>query len=49
MNNINKTYRRDKNHNYLILSLSEEEEESQYQIEMIRENNIDGLLPCDVV
>lgn len=49
MSNINKTYRRDKSHNYLILSLSEEEEEPQYQIEMLRENNIEGLLPCEVV
>lgn len=49
MKEIRKTYKRDRNHNYLLLSLEEPKEQALYQIQMIRENKIEGLLTCEAV
>lgn len=43
---MNKTFQRDLNHNYLVLEEEEENYREDYQLYMLTENRIQGLLAC---
>ena len=40
-------YRRTLNHNYLVIRKSKEDDED-YELDMVMQNNIKGLLPIDI-
>lgn len=45
---MNIEYRRDLNHNYVVLESPNEIDTSTYQVRMIISNDINGLLPCSI-